>query len=67
MYASTTLFTMLHSYIFPPSRAHPQGVLIHLVSMISKIPSQSSKLSVSDSCHRTLLFNLISTSGHLCC
>ena len=31
---NTTLFTPLHSYIFQPSRGHPQGVLIHFVSRV---------------------------------
>lgn len=37
MYINTTLFTLKHSNMFQPSRAHPQGVLIHSVSRMNKI------------------------------
>jgi len=40
MYVYTTLFTLLHSYMFQPSRGHPQGVLIHFRSQINKIHIQ---------------------------
>ena len=35
--ALTTLFTLLHSFTFQPSRGHPQGVLIHSVSRVDRI------------------------------
>jgi len=37
IYVNTTLFTLLHSYMFQPSRDHPEGVLIHFVSRVNKI------------------------------
>jgi hypothetical protein len=36
-HVNATLFTLLHCYVFETSRGHPQGVLIHFVSMVNKI------------------------------
>ena len=36
----TTLFTLLHCYMFQPSRCHPQEVFIHFVSRVNKIHVQ---------------------------
>jgi len=36
----TTLFTLLHCYMFQSSRGHPEEVLIHFVSRINKINVQ---------------------------
>jgi len=37
---NTTLFTLLNSCMFQPSRGHPQGVLIHFVIRVNKIHDQ---------------------------
>jgi hypothetical protein len=42
MYVYTTLFALLHSYMFRPSRGHPQGVLIYFMSQVNKIRVQVS-------------------------
>ena len=39
-YINTILFTLLHCYVFETSRGHPQGVLIHIVSIVNKIRVQ---------------------------
>ena len=36
IYGNTTLFALLHSSIFQPSGAHPQGGLIHFVGRVNK-------------------------------
>ena len=40
IYVNTTLFTLLHCYMFQPSRGHPQGVLIHFMSRVNKVHVQ---------------------------
>ena len=42
MYVNTTIFKVLHPYMFQPSRpiGHPQGVLIHFVSRVIKLRVQ---------------------------
>ena len=40
MYFSTTLFTMLHGYMFQLSRGHLHGELVHIVSRVNKIGVQ---------------------------
>jgi len=40
MYDNTTLFTLLSSQMFQPSRGYPQEVLIHFVSRVNKIYGQ---------------------------
>jgi len=37
IYVNTCLFTLLHSYMFQPSRDHPQGVLVRFMSRVNKI------------------------------
>jgi hypothetical protein len=37
---NTNLFTLLHSYMFQPSRGHPQGVLMFFVSWVNKMRVQ---------------------------
>jgi len=37
IYVNTSLFTLLYSDVFLPSRRHPYGVLIRLVSRVNKI------------------------------
>jgi hypothetical protein len=34
MHVNTTLFMLNRSYIFQPSKGHPQGVLIHFISQV---------------------------------
>jgi len=72
-YINTTLITLLHSYMFHPSRGHPQGELIHFVSRVIKM-SVRCKYQINekraDSCYvtySTLLLNLILKSGHTFC
>ena len=36
IYVNTTLFTLLHLYMFQLLRGHSQGVLIHFMSRVSK-------------------------------
>jgi hypothetical protein len=40
IYVNTTSFTLLHPYMFQLSRDHPQEVLIHFMSRVSKIRVQ---------------------------
>ena len=37
---NNTLFPLLPSYMFQPSRGNPQGVLIHFMSRVIKIHVQ---------------------------
>jgi len=39
-YVNTTLFTLLHCYMFQTSTVHPQGVLTQFVSMVNKMRVQ---------------------------
>ena len=40
MYVNTALFTLFHSYMFQPSRGHPQGVLMYFVNRVNKMHVQ---------------------------
>jgi len=40
IYFNTTLFRLLHSYMFQHSRGYPQEALIHFVSRANKIRVQ---------------------------
>ena len=37
IYVNITLFTLVYSYKFQPSRGYPQGILIHFVSRVNKM------------------------------
>jgi hypothetical protein len=40
IHVDSALFTLLHSYMFQPSRDHIQGVLIHFIRRINEITDQ---------------------------
>jgi hypothetical protein len=37
IYVNTTLFTLLYSYMFQPSKGHPQDIVIHFVSRVNEM------------------------------